>query len=283
MDKEKVINEIYNSLQERTIFKKYNSYYGFNFLEKTNWLKRLHYFSWGVYYLFLCTLSKGNPSKKDHQLAADIELLCISAVLLDDFLDEDSPVNKIISSKHLPLLAFDCLLESIDNLAPESSYKHIKEAMTGEWYDFSYTLTDPLVNEDFYFTQVMKKNIDILKFILEVVDKERLDFRESYAYSQSVVFQLLNDTKAVFLPHKGDLMNLKPSLPLIKTYEVYGEEFLKAATPTLRLELVDKSGAILYCNYIIEEEKENCRHLLKERFNESEQLNEFLNYLRLEE
>ncbi|HEY2492937.1 MAG TPA: class 1 isoprenoid biosynthesis enzyme [Paenibacillus sp.] len=284
-------------IRGRDLFKKYNTVSSIDILEVIDLKERLEQFSWGILYLYIHSFKNDQIGKQDIAIAANVEMLCLSSKILDDFLDEDTSISEIISKQNIVLLFTNFLIESLKHLCYHPSYEHglvyLQEAIYGEWLDVNKTVLDGITEQE-YLDNIIQKTVSIFKFVAVFANPEERSLWDDFSIYAGTAMQLSNDINAIFNDGKSDLLKLKPTLPLLKSLNVLNEDkkaemermfssILKGDTclDPIR-EAITASGSLDYCLLLRELYKEKCTELLNEHFPEKELLvQELLEYLEL--
>lgn len=273
-------------LDTSQIFEKYNGELKLNILEFFGFYDRFKKFSWGKIYLLLRILNN-NKTEYDLEIASNIELLCLSAKLLDDFFDDDHPLSRTIEEKNRILLASELLIHSLMLLSKVNgfhSYSYLlHQSVIGEFNDLNLTIDDIENIEEDYRNNILKKTTAILQFICKV---SGMNDEFSYQFSDSFGFiiQVRNDLKAIYNLKKSDLYFSRPTLPILFAFhsssEMKKNEWL-GLSQEKRQEWVRNSGSIEYCRFLLGEASLTVTELLRKHFDDIEwSCSDFENHLR---
>ncbi|MCB5954598.1 polyprenyl synthetase family protein [Enterococcus sp. CWB-B31] len=280
---------IFSKLEANTTIKKYNELLTINILEIMNYKKKMSYFSWGVYYAHISKLSNSQKTD-DLKVLYSIELLGLSARLIDDALDKDSLLFERMTTEYLFLLSTELIVESLDQLChqPYWDYSYLNSALNAERIDYSTTLNSNNISIDFYFENIIPKSTASFQLFTKMAshNNEQLNL---FSIHFGTYLQIKNDLLGFWEDDSFDIHNLKCTLPLLTGIQTLHQKKNDALVTLLNsssdLELIRKkiveTGAIRFCSDLMHEEKNKASAILT-HFKDQPYFNELKNYLRLE-
>lgn len=293
MDSQFLKTKIIEGIQSESFYSKYLSYTTQHPFQALKLPDKIQHFSWGVFYLHLLNLAN-KKTENALDTAVKIECLGLAVELLDDFLDGDNTLIDTQDSKDTLFLYTDLLISSIYPLATgESSplgLTYLQTALSGEWDDTHITLNET-IEESMYFDKIVKKSAGFFMYLSHTVfandtDKEKYDV---LLEGLAEMTQIINDLNGLKDLSKQDIKRKMPTLPLIKFIESNPtvnlsiiERYASADYPHDRLlRDIEHSGALRYCEYLLDEYKIFLTQHIKNHF-EKDAIMPLLHYFHLE-
>ncbi|MGO4531131.1 hypothetical protein AB4Z30_18760 [Paenibacillus sp. 2TAF8] len=292
------VEEIYQEIWLRELFAKYRPEGETHLLQAINFRDQMNRFSWGMLFLYIYVLGRRSKEELPISIAADMELICLSSRILDDVLDEDnSQLERCIGRQNTLFLFTELLITSLRQLQAfecrDIGYMHLHSALQAEWLDVNRNMFDE-ISEQQYIKKILPKSSAMFKFVTAYADSNHQEFWDEFWNWACMGMQLSNDLSAIYNDEKSDLIKLKPTLPLLKTFDVSDEarkleiragfmEYAsgKGSVSTVR-EFIEAQGALEYCLILRELCKERCLHMLQEQFPEqTEMTGKLLAYLNM--
>ncbi|MBP1042907.1 hypothetical protein I6N95_17980 [Vagococcus sp. BWB3-3] len=265
---------------------RYNSYYTTDLLEILNFKKC---FKWSIYYWHISKMTNSlNTDGLD--IMYNIELIGLSARLMDDFLDKDTLLSSIINPEHLALLSTELLVESLESLGKHVNFDYdlLKDALHAEFIDYSTTINSQN-SIDFYFKNIISKSTAIFQLVTKLASNNDSSL-DQFAIHYGTICQIENDVIGVLNNSSMDISQLKNTLPLIASINTLNKNnndtllYLlnnpASSVQTIRTKII-KTGAIDFCKELISSEKINALTIL-DRFDNTKDLLALKKYLGLD-
>ena len=270
------IDILLERIRKNPIILRYNSLLSLDILSLLQLELRIKHFSFALFYLLIKkeTNQIGSLFESDDELdlAITMEILLLTADILDDIVDNDDEITKICSKEHLMLLVTELLVWSINKLSINSLYhknsKYLNEALYGEWNDISFKFTDELIDEEFYFQKILKKSKNLFSFICGIADDSNKVVWKKFSKYYAAYLQINNDVSDIYNANKSDINKRRITLPLIKAYQLYKNEHANVPIKndsSFQKYVID-SGAIEYSLMVQLEYKSKCGQLLRSHF-----------------
>lgn len=277
---------VFSKIETNKIFEKYNRIYSIDFLEILNFKKN---FKWSTYYFHISKVSKTlNNDSVDFMYG--VELLGLSARIMDDFLDKDTALSKIVSMEHLSLLSTELLVESLEIIGHNIFFDYglLKNALNSELIDYS-TVINSDRTIDFYFEHILPKSTNIFQLITKLASHNNL-FLDEFAIHYGTMVQIKNDISGILDKNSMDIPQLKNTLPLIASVTT-----LDSDQNSILLSLINKqpplipeiwtrimqTGSIDFCKALMLSEKNKSIAILN-KFDNIQEVLELKKYLELD-
>lgn len=199
-----------------------------NYLNKQYILYSKSSFQFGKYYKFLYQLIHETDNTISAKTISDLNKFFVCANLLDDIMDRDNDELKYIVNLNREFsIYFKNLLSSIkkqlskrqfsffiDNISKSLIYQHIenKERICSQ------------VTEGEYFFVYVKRSTFLLQAVVPIADEHIT--KSLYTSTKYLAYfgQIKNDIKNIRQPISSDLLDNRPTLPLIKAIECGNQE-----------------------------------------------------------
>ena len=286
---ENFIGVLLERIRDNNIILRYNSLLALDILSILQLKARVEHFSFALFYLLIKKetgqISSLLENDEELDIAITIEILLLTADILDDIIDDDDEITKICGKEVLMLLVTELLVWSINKLSLIPLYhknsKYLNEALYGEWNDINFKFTDELIDEEFYFRKILKKSESLFNFVCGIADDDNEEVWKKFSEYYAAYLQINNDVSDIYNSNKSDIDKKRVTLPLIKAYQLYTNEVTDASiNSNLSFQKFSiDSGAIEYSLMIQLEYKNQCKQLLKSYFNNDQ----ILDYLELDD
>ena len=271
MDHLKEVKRIYDEMCINPTIRRFNKHFSIDLLNDLNYFDVMKKFSWGVFFRSIYFICEQNKEETDLLFLTKLEFIGLSIRLLDDFLDEDGKINRILEAKQIILLSNELLIDGLSGISQRINcdLNLLKYALNCEWNDHSYDLRCKHIDCDFYFNKIVPKSTAIFRFFIKIASANSEEW-DDFALSYGAFTQIKNDINGIF--EEKELLNLRPSLPLIMAINTYDSNFNLSLLNDLKLRdksLIDSirikilaSGSIEFCKLLISEEQEKIFHYL---------------------
>lgn len=281
-----ILNQVFSEIENNKTIRKYNDIYSTNLLEILNFESG---FSWSRYF-YLITKISNTPNQLRMENMYGIELLFLSARLLDDLLDKDTTLYDILSSEHIALLSTELLIEGIELLSKNSyfDYALLKEALDAEFHDYT-TKLDAHSSISFYFEKIVAKSTALFQMVTNLAS-ENNSHLNNFAIHFGTFLQIKNDIFGVLSDNYADLTLQKNSLPLIASINSIRSNDnatlllllsnSSSSKKTIQTKVLE-TGVVEFCKQLMTIEREKALFELRV-FNNSLEVQEFKKYLKLE-
>lgn len=262
-------------------------------------------FTWGEFSYYISLLFNSNKGEHHNRIAfaAAVELLILSADIMDDIADGDhslvyqkldlSVSTALTIANSLLVEAFQLIYLHSKTNDKQEIYKvlhHLRTACTGQWNDLSFTVKETFPSEEEYFFLIKQKSVSLVQLIFDLNCHDHDPIIEQISTYIGYSGQLINDAMDIFPNNKGDLLNKKATLPIIKALEYSNEKhhgWLLEKLQRLNSESDDKllseiklhikqSGSIDYCLILAKFYKRKACYLINEHFPNKKEITEKL-------
>lgn len=209
--------------------------------------------SWGVFSSLLMQVQiRKSPSKQMMKSAFFIELFIIATDFVDDYMDGDNEAfNDIQDRRRITIQLLNFALEQLLELLPANIKRHfmsnLESSLTHQMLESKYQLYFS-TSEAFYFRHTIERSVYLIYAmviaILKTAQKEVLQF----SYFWGAYGQIENDIDNIEKGSFSDVLERKPTLPIIKAFESISS---------------DNAFYDVYFSYIIGSDKKETQNIAK--------------------
>ncbi|WP_440895407.1 hypothetical protein ACS127_12675 [Amphibacillus sp. Q70] len=179
-------------------------------------------FSWGIFFLYLRSMSKADLDITDWNLATQVELFIISTDILDDIMDKDSDLLAYTHSEMQTCK--EIIYVTLNNLGYKLRKNELNVLEINLMLSLSYQFLDLFNTIDIYgletdyFSIGTNKSVYLGNAIVQLAWEEGkleiTEFSKFFALSN----QINNDIENIVSKKASDLVQHKATLPIIKAF-----------------------------------------------------------------
>lgn len=208
------LETIISKMEKNDTIKKYSNSLNIDILESIDYKQKLHHFSWSIYCTHISNVANTEPLDLDTLYA--VELLGLTAMLIDDGLDKDTDLFQKSGTDYLFLLSTELLVESLEifKKSPLFDYGLLKAALHAEFKDFTTILNGEKLTLDFYFEEILPKSAAIFQLFTKLASSSDSHLNK-FAIHYGNYIQIINDISDFLSNCSSDIPLLKSSLPLL--------------------------------------------------------------------
>lgn len=276
---------------KKTILDNNIQYYKNHILTKLN-----HYFSWGLFSLYLYHISSSENvnkvSDKQLQQAVYIERFICDTDLLDDYMDKDNPsFNQLSHKKEFISEFLRCDLMHIYDLLNTNIMKkniftyNLSLSFAAQVSDITNKLTTESQPQD-YFTKGIYRSVYLMNAIVQISVEKNSKHLFPFSFYYATSSQIENDVQNLLDNIDSDLTSTKATLPILVAYK---NAQLAKNTPIIKhftnlierkdlsvipeiKQYIFENGIIEYCRWLALNCKCEAKHHLDISFPQSKQL-----------
>lgn len=208
------LETIISKTEKNDTIKKYGNSLNIDILETIDYKQKLHHFSWSIYCTYISNIV--NTKALDLDTIYEVELLGLTAKLIDDGLDKDSDLFQKYGTDYLFMLSTELLVESLEifKQSPLFDYGLLKVALHDEFKDYTTILNDEKLTLYFYFEEILPKSAAIFQLFTKLASGSDSHFNKFAIYNGNDI-QIINDISDFLSICSRDIPLLKSSLPLL--------------------------------------------------------------------
>lgn len=180
-------------------------------------------FQFGEYYVFLYQLIHGLDKKSPTKLIGYLNKFFVCTNLFDDIMDKDNnELENIYNINNEFPLYLKSLLKSIEQQSATSDFllfiDYISRSLIYQKTESTKTIDIETIEND-YFSLYVMPSVFLLQAVVPFANENTSNSLYTSAEYLAYFSQIKNDITNIRQPISNDLLNSRPTLPLIKTIE----------------------------------------------------------------